>query len=252
MRHARHLLLSALLFSAAASRAQEPAPAPAPVPEGQTTPGQAQQPPAGRGWRSEDGQGRPVLGIIKSIGNGAMELTTRDDVVTVKITDKTEFRKDRQPAKLADFKAGDGVMVRGEKSADHTVTAVLIAGRSGNGPGGEFFAQGELGKDYVAGEVKSVDAPKITVLRPDNVTQTIELDENTSLHRGRESITMADVQPGDHLFARGALQNNQFVPKNVMVLSAEQWKRMQEMGMGGRANAGTAPADAPKSGPPQR
>ena len=90
---------------------------------------------------------------------------------------------------------------------------------------------GELGKDFVFGEVKSVDAPKITVLRPDNVTQTLELNEETSLRKGRDSVTMADIQVGDHVFVRGAAQNNAFVPKMVMVIGAEQWKRMQEMGM---------------------
>jgi len=82
----------------------------------------------------------------------------------------------------------------------------------------------------VAGEVKGVDAPKIAVLRSDNVTQTIELNEDTSLRKGRDAITMGDVQVGDHLLARGALQDNVFVPKFVMVIGPDQWKRMQEMG----------------------
>ena len=114
-----------------------------------------------------------------------------------------------------------------------------------------------MGKDFVTGEVKSLDAPKLTVLRPDNVTQTLELNEETSLRRGRESITMADIQPGDHVVVRGAVQNNAFVPKNVMVLSPEQWKQLEDMrkmsGMGpaGNAPAGSKPAAEPKSNPPQ-
>jgi hypothetical protein len=154
------------------------------------------------------------------------------------------------------------VFVRGEENADHSVTAQMIGGRSGGGPeGGRGFGGGagfgELGKDFVVGEVKSVDAPKLTVLRPDNVTQTLELNEETSLRRGRESITMADIQPGDHVVVRGAVQNNAFAPKNVMVLSPEQWKQLEEMrkmsGMGpaGNAPGGNKPATAPKSNPPQ-
>jgi hypothetical protein len=99
--------------------------------------------------------------------------------------------------------------------------------------------------------VKSIDAPKLTVLRPDNVTQTLELNEETSLRKGRESITMADIQPGDHVVVRGAVQNYTFMPKNVMVLSPEQWKRMQEMGMSRNGPAGNTPAAAPKETPPQ-
>src|SRR4029077_18249301 len=123
-----------------------------------------------------------------------------------------------------------------------------FAGRGGGGGGGgQFMMQGTMGKDYVVGEVKSLDPPKLTLLRTDNVTQTLELNEDTSLRRGRDSITMADIQPGDHMFARGAVANGAFVPKSVLVIPPEQWKRMQEMlNQGGEKR--TVPQDPP--GPP--
>ena len=143
------------------------------------------------------------------------------------------------------------VMVRGDENPDHSVTAQMIGGRTGEGSagsgrggfggGGAGGGLGEQGKDYVAGEVRSIDAPKLTVLRTDNVTQTLELNEDTSLRRGRDSVTMADIHPGDHVIIRGASQNNLFVPKNVMVLFPEQWERMQQMRQGGAGNAGSAP-----------
>src|SRR5205814_8391898 len=115
--------------------------------------------------------------------------------------------------------------------------------------GGMMKGGGEFGKEFASGEVKSGDAPKITVLRPDNVTQTLALNEETSLRKGRESVTMADIQVGDHVFVRGAVQNNAFVPKIVMVVGPEQWKRMQEMGMA----AGQAkPQEDKKLDPPQQ
>lgn len=219
--------------------------------------GQQSNPPAGAGRMPgpREGRGQALLGKITSIGNGTLELAKADGTAaTVKITDKTEFRKDRQEAKLADFKVGDMVLVRAEDGGQG-LTALLIAGRTGGGMGGPggsggnmMMMAGELGKDYVFGEVKSIDAPKITVLRPDNVTQTLELNEETSLRRGRESVTMADIQPGDHVFVRGAVLNNVFTPKMVMVIPPEQWKRMQEMGM---VVGGKPPAD-PKSNPPQQ
>ena len=175
--------------------------------------------------------------------------------VKVKLTDKTEFRKDRQAAKLGDFKVGDFVMVRGQESADHSVNAEMVATRTGGpggGPGGRMGPMGTMGKDFVVGEVKAVDAPKLTVLRVDNVTQTIELNEETSLRKGRESITMAEIQPGDHVMARGAEENGAFVPKFVMVISPEQWKRMEEMGMirmGAGGDQRPAGSDAPQSKP---
>ena len=202
-------------------------------------------------------QGHGVAGKITAIANGSMQLTRPDGTsVTVKLTDATEFRKDRQPAKMADFKVGDMVFVRGEENADHTYTAQVIGARSGNGPGGGGFGGGgggfgEMGKDYVAGEVKSVDAPNMTVLRTDNVSQTLELNEDTSLRKGRDSITMADIHPGDHVVIRGASQNNVFVPKNVMVLSPEQWERMQQM-VNGRGASRSAPAMAPANNPPKQ
>jgi hypothetical protein len=228
-----------------------------------------QQAPSARGqMRQGRGDGPPpLIGKIISVKNGVLELSTPDGTnVTVKLSDKTEFRKDRQPAKLADFKVGDMVFVRGEQSADHTVTAATVAGRTGSGEpggpgGGRGFsgggaALGELGKDYVAGEIKSVDAPRLTVLRTDNVTQTIELTEESSLRKGRDSITMAEIQPGDHVIARGSMQNNVFTPKNVMILSAEQWQRMQEFAGRRRGNGENAPGNAapnaPAPAPPQQ
>ena len=258
MRQTKRLLGLGFIFFFAATvgRAQMPAPA---------APAQEQgAPPAVGQWQiTNDGPGRPLLGKITAINKGSLELAKPDGTTaTVNLTDKTEYRKDRQSAKLADFKVGDMVFVRGEENADHSVTAQLIGGRSGGGAGGGRGLGGgpgfELGKDFVVGEVKSVDAPKLTVLRPDNVTQTLELNEDTSLRRGRESITMADIQPGDQVIVRGAVENNVFVPKNLMLFSPAQWKQMEEIrkmagvgppGSGADANK---PATAPKSNPPQQ
>jgi hypothetical protein len=240
------LLFSFLpLFAVGTLRAQDPAAPPTPP---QDRPGQ------GRG--GQDGGPRPLVGKISAIHNGSLEITGPDgQTVIVKTTDQTQYRKDREQAAATDFKVGDTVMVRGDENADHTVTAKVIGGRSGGpgtmgggargGPGGGPI--GTLGKDYIVGEVKAIDPPHITVLRTDNVVQSIELNENTSLRKGRDSITMADIQVGDHLMARGALENNVFVPKGVNVVNPEQWKRMQEMR---NANGGAAAPPAPPATPP--
>jgi hypothetical protein len=254
----QHLYLTSFLFlflAAGISTAQA-----------QDAPSQDQsaQPANHGGGRGGPGQGRGTMGKITAISGNSLEVTKQDgSKVTVKLTGTTEFRKDRQPAKIADFKVGDMVMVRGAENSDHTVTAEMIGGRSGNGPeggrpggygggGGGGAALGEQGKDYVSGEVKSIDPPKLTVLRSDNVTQTLELNEDTSLRRGRDSVTMADIHPGDHVVIRGATANNAFVPKSVMVLSAEQWQRMQQMRRGGGGPANATPAAPPSGNPPQQ
>lgn len=192
-------------------------------------PGDARQAPNGEERRM------PLFGKITAVHPDSFEIANPDEqTVTVKFTSNTEFRKDRQAVKRSDFKVGDVVIVRGEENPDHSWTAQVVGGRSMSGAEGRgarmFGPAGTLGKDYVVGEVKAVDPPRITVLRTDKATQTIELNEETSLRKGRESVTMADVQVGDHLVAHGALQDDVFVPKVVVVIGPEQWKRMQEMG----------------------
>ena len=251
-----YLLSFAFLSIGLASPAQTPDPQPA-------AQDQTQGPPPGGGRNSErsgarDGHG--TVGKITAIHGNSLQVARPDgSTITINLTDKTEYRKDRQPVQLSDFKVGDFVMVRGDENPDHSVNAQSLSGRSANAGsvvmsagsgGGAGF--GEMGKDFVAGVVKSVDAPKLTVLRADNVTQTLELNEDTSLHKGRESITMADIQPGDHIVVRGGLQNNAFVPKAVIVLSAEQWERMQQFAQGRAGQPGNPSAKAPAGNSPQQ
>ena len=205
---------------------------------------------SGRG-QGEGGQ-RPLFGKITSIANGTLLISRQDgQTVTVKLTEQTEFRKDGAKATAADFKVGVMVVVRGDQNADQSVSAKVIGTRSGGGPGGGPGGRpmGTLGKDYVAGEIKGIDAAKLTILRTDNVTQTIELNEGTSLRKGRESVTMAEVHVGDHVMARGEMQNDAFVPRNVMVMNEEQWKRMQEMGA---QNGPPKPAEAGTAATPAK
>jgi Domain of unknown function (DUF5666) len=228
-------------------------------------PGSAQG--AGRG-----GERRPgLMGKLTAIRDQSVEITRQDGTtVTVKLSGNTQFRKERESAKLSDFKVGDIVFVRGEENPDHTWNAEMIGerpnggfgggaggGRGGGQGGGQGGAPGGgrplgvLGQDYVVGEVKAIDAPKLTILRPDNVTQTIELNEETSLHKGRDSITMADIQAGDHVMVRGATASNVFQPKSLMLISPDQWKRMQEMGMANGAPSANPPKnnDQPQKPP---
>lgn len=259
-----YLLCFCFLATGVASQAQTPDSAS--TPQDQTKDQtkdqtQGQPAPGDRGPRhGGPREGHGILGKITAIQGNSIQLAKPDGSnVTVRLTDNTEFRKDRQPAKLADFKVGDFVMASGDENPDHSVTAQFLRARSANGgPGGSGAgpgggaAFGEMGKDFVAGVVKSVDAPKLTVIRADNITQTLELNEDTSLRRGRESITMADIQPGDHIVVRGGLQNNAFVPKAVILLSAEQWERMQQFAQGRAGQPASAPAAAPAGNPPQQ
>ena len=256
------LVLAAILYlpglgfpDAVLAQEQEPAPNVMWAPGGSTQDAGGPQ----RGQR--EGRGRPVFGKISAIQSDSIEVTGPDgNKVTLKLSSSTEYRKDRQPAKLADFKVGDPVVVRTDQPDGKGTTAITVAsgqfamrtgpgGPNGQGAGAGMF--GTLGKDFVIGEVKAIDPPRLTVMRTDNVSQTLELNEESSLRRGRESITMADIQAGDHVIARGAVENDLFVPKNLTVVSPEQWKRIQEMMAGGGRGAPSAPnAPAAPSAPP--
>ncbi|HXJ11171.1 MAG TPA: DUF5666 domain-containing protein [Candidatus Limnocylindrales bacterium] len=233
-------------------------PTPAQAPDSAATPQDQVQAPAPGPRHGGAREGHGTIGKITAIQGKSLQVLRPDgSTATINLTDKTEYRKDRQPAQLSDFKVGDFVMARGEENSDHSVTAQSLSGRSANGgsgvmgvgPGGGA-GFGEMGKDFVAGVVKSIDAPKLTVLRADNVTQTLELNEDTSLRRGRESITMADIQAGDHVVVRGGLQNNLFIPKAVILLSPEQWERMQQFAQGRAGQGGSAPGNPPAANSP--
>jgi Domain of unknown function (DUF5666) len=248
------LLLAACLPLTPALQAQEQPSGGVQTPASPTAEGRTQG-----AWGRAPGRG--LFGRISAMGNDSIELTGNDGKkTTVKLTGSTEFRRDRQPAKASDFKVGDMVMVRTAEAPDQgsAPAALVVAGGQGFAArGGPATMPGTLGKDFVAGEVKAIDPPKLTVLRPDNVTQTVELNEETSLRRGRDAVTMADIHPGDYVFIRGGVANELFVPKNVTVVAPERWNLMREMMTGGQRPGGpepqakdpAAPARPPQSPP---
>src|ERR1700758_2287751 len=107
--------LGALSFCAAASARtsfqQDPPKPPAPTAQQGGAAGQAPQPGERR---------MGLFGKVTAIHGQGIELSTPNgDTVTVKITGDTQFRKEREAAKLADFKVGDTVGIRGAENPDH-------------------------------------------------------------------------------------------------------------------------------------
>ena len=214
-------ILSACSCWGMAAQAQEPAPA-------------SGAPPA-NGQERRQGGFSGSFGAITAIKGDTITLKSRNgDEVKVKVTDKTQYRKEQDAAKLADFKVGDLIMVGGEKDASGTWNARFVASRPAGGgtqimmggPGGgmqQMMAEG-LGKVFIIGKVKEINGTKLTIDRPDSQSQVIEVDENTSFRKKGESITLADIKPGDNVMGRGQLKDEVFVPTTLTVVDPSQMR----------------------------
>jgi Cu/Ag efflux protein CusF len=204
--------------------------------------------------RPEEGRRfRGVFGTITEISSSGLKLKLADgSAATVQIGQETQFRKERQLAKLSDFKEGDNVIVRGDPVGDNAWKARMVASAPNPADAQARFREG-LGKQFVIGQIKTVDPPKITVQRVDGVEQTLEADENTSFKRRNESITLPDLKPGDTIFARGELKDGVFLPSDVRVVDPEMAARMKERGgmfLAGGAGRNRANSDASQQSKP--
>ncbi len=204
----------------------------------------SQQGPRGDRGRMGERSGARVAGTITAIGADSITVNSmQGKTVTVKISGDTRFMKDRQPAKLADFKVGDMIMAGGEPAGENAIQARMVAMR------GDMARMREgLGKEFIAGEVKAIDGTKLTIARPDGQMQTIEVDENTSFRKGRESITLPDIKVGEHVMGRGKLNSaGVFVPETLNV-----GRPGGMMGMGGeRRGERQGPPPQGQQQPPQ-
>jgi len=191
-------------------------------------------------------RGQGVVGTITAInGNSVTIKSFEGKTATVNVTPQTTLRKDQQQAKLADFKVGDMVFVRGEPAGENTWNAAMMGSRS---EATRRFHEG-MGKQFIVGEIKSIDGRNLTIARVDGVTQSITVDENTSFRKNGESVTLGDFAPGEHVFVRGEMKNGVFVPS---LLNAGERGRMGGGMMGGPMGrpAGPPPGEGPaKEGP---
>lgn len=173
--------------------------------------------------------GDVVVGKVTAINSDSITIAplAGGNPVTVKISDNTRFSKDRQPAKLSDIKTDETVFARGTmngNSLDARMVAVVnpemvqrMQQGGGMGMGGGMFNREDMGKKFIMGEVKAINETKLTIARPDNQTQDIEVDENTSFKRENESITLADVKVGSFVIGPGAVKDGVFVAKELRV-----------------------------------
>jgi len=219
-----------------------------------------QSPPRGerggpRGERAGGGGGGMMMmgggnagQITKVSGDTITIKTLSGSELTLKTSAETRFvGKDRSMIALKDLKAGDYVMAAGGgQPVDGVLQPRFVAQMDEAGVKRMQDFQANLGKTVIAGEVKAIEDTRLTIARPDGQTQVIELDEGTSLRRGRdESITLADVKTGDRVFGQGELKNGVFVPKELRVMGQMSMRRPRDQ-QGDRPTTNTPPPESPK------
>lgn len=225
MRIAR--IIALVLISSFCVWAQDAPPTPAP---------DAQPQAQGNG---EHRRGPGTGGTITAIAGNSITLKTRDgQTAQVNVTDQTRFRKGREDAKLGDLKVGDMVFVRGEQK-DGVWQAEVVAERPEGGMGMRGTFRENLGKTIIMGEITAMNGTQLTIQRPDGVSQNITVDENTSFRKDNDSVTLTDLKVGDHVFGRGELKNNVFVPSQLNVGQPPFGRGMR--GRQGAGEQGTPP-----------
>lgn len=174
-------------------------------------------------------------------GNEVTVKNEQGETYKIETGPNTHLMKDRQPIKISDIHVGDVVAAGGEVDEKaHTVGAVFLAVLDAEQVQRIKQAQADFGKTWTAGKVTAINELVLTVERLDKKTQTITVDENTSFHKHRDSITLADIKVGDSVTARGALKDGNFTATNLAVIEPGQ--------RGGGPRNGT-PSSEPSSAP---
>jgi hypothetical protein len=227
----------------------------------------AQEPGEQVGGRAQFAGMQRVMGEVTAVNGANVTIKTEDGSTTqVVTTDNTRVMKGRGvTVKVADLKVGDGLMAMGNLDAPNKTmhAAVVMAQDAAD----VKKMRENLGKTYIGGKVTAIDADdaKMTVMRPDGVSQTIGCDETTSFKRGRpgrggfgggdasasaapapsgESITLADIKVGDQVSGQGSVKNGVFVPTLLTVGMPGQGRRH-----GGEGQPNAAPGALPAAGP---
>lgn len=176
-----------------------------------------------------------AAGTITAVSDTSLTIkTVQGKTVTAKTSADTRFNASGMPmmmrqggpggqgapaeqpnGKLSDFKVGDAVLVRGAAEGDDAYAANTVMKLPPQALDMLTQQAAAMGKTIVAGEIKAIDETKLTIARVDGVTQTIEVDENTSFMKMRENITLADFKVGDNIMAQGELKNGTFVAKTL-------------------------------------
>jgi hypothetical protein len=151
-------------------------------------------------------------------------------------------RSQPQPLKPTDIKVGDIITAGGEEdTAKKSIGAIFIAQIDPERAKQMREMQANYGKTWLAGRITGIEGTTITIDGMiDHAKHAIDVDENTSFHKRRDSITLADIQPGEQLRAEGAVKGGIFL---ATVVTAMEPRNREQGGP-------DAAPDSPGSGSP--
>jgi hypothetical protein len=144
----------------------------------------------------------------------------------------TRLMKDRGPIRPSEIEAGDMIFAAGNVDAKKkTVGAAILI----DIPAEEVRKAREgLGKTWSAGRIVSIAGTTIQVHRLDGVEQKITVDENTSFREKRDSVTLADLRPGQGFRAEGHVMNGTFTATTFTVFDLKGHEPWLDAGSEGR------------------
>jgi Domain of unknown function (DUF5666) len=217
-----------------------------------------QQNGQGQGRGEGRGQGGGMFMMAGNSAHGSVtavsgnEITLKDEqgqTWKVETGANTRVMKDREPAKLTDIHAGDYVVAAGNLDDQaKTVGAAFVIVLNADQAARMEKMRADFGKTWTTGKVTAIKDLTVTIERPDKVTQTIAVDENTTFHKRNEDITFPDIKVGDMVRATGALQNGNFLAASLSVM---EFGPRGQGGPGGqgRFTQGAAPGTQPAAQP---
>ncbi len=221
------------------------------------------------------GAGRGVQGTVTAVTADHLTLKTEHgEVYQVAISPNTRVMKNRAPIRLNEVHPGDGIGAMGELDAPnktvHALYLMVVDAEQIK------KAREALGKTWISGTVTAINETRITVLRPDQVSQVIAVDEDTSFRRGGrslqmamggnggaqgsgrsgaapqgaaqeagESVTLLDVKIGSVVAGPGTLKNGVFVPTTLGISEASARGRRRQGGAAGSSNPASGTTGEP-------
>jgi len=149
-----------------------------------------------------------------------------------------------QTIKPTDIKVGDFITAGGELDAvAKSVGAVFIVQIDPERAKQMREMQANYGKTWLAGRITAIDGTTITIEGiVDHAPHSIVVDENTSFRQRRDSITLADIKPGEQLRAEGSVKSGAFLATTVNAMEVQPRNPNNGPNRGPNAAPATQPA----------